>query len=243
MVIDRRSYGGLKAVNRRVVIESIDTEGGIKATSLGGEEIFQPADLDRAQHYGFKSNAPQETEGVMTSDAAGSLVIAERDPTYTPSDFNDVEGETILYSKDGCYVYLENDAVKIKNPDHNTSIVLDNSGNVSIENTSAGDKIELDNEGNVSIIASGRAGETSVNIKGSGNIELNQGGSGDIYLGNTCSDFAAMASEVDNAITSLRDKINSHVHVGVTTGSSTSGQVDSPLAVIGSVASNVVRVQ
>lgn len=133
MVKDRRSYGGLKATDRRVVIEAIDKEGGIKASSLGGEEIFQPEDLDRAQHYGFKSNAPKDSEGVLHSDAAGSIIIAERDRNQ-PSDFNDNEGETILYSKDGNYVYLKNDAIVVKHSGGSV-IKIENDNDIHIEHS------------------------------------------------------------------------------------------------------------
>lgn len=64
-----------------------------------------------------------------------------------------------------------------------------------------------------------------------------------ISLGPGATDFAAMASKVDTAISNLVTWANTHVHTGVTTGPGSSGTPGTPIAGQASVASGLVKLK
>lgn len=62
-----------------------------------------------------------------------------------------------------------------------------------------------------------------------------------VKLGKGATDFAALASKVDTAISNVVTWANAHVHTGVTTGPGSTGTVGTPLTGQASVAATIVK--
>lgn len=69
-------------------------------------------------------------------------------------------------------------------------------------------------------------------------IEITQAG---IALGHLASDFVALSSKVDAALAAIVDKLNSHVHPGVTAGAASTGTIAAVLPAQPSTASILTK--
>jgi hypothetical protein len=156
MPLDNPKRNVSRPFPQRVVIESIDSDGGVKGTGAGEEERYQPEELERVQHFGFKSIAPQNTEGVVYNDNGDLVTVGEKD-TNTPSDFTHAGGTTIVYDDQGNYLELAGTNIKIKHKS-GTEITINTNGTVEID-VASGQEIKLGRGGTHIGVARGSAVE------------------------------------------------------------------------------------
>jgi len=108
------------------------------------QELLQEADLDHAQHFGFKSGPPADTEAIVCDPDGGLSTVAEVDSVEdldthgTADQMPDVNsGDTCIYSQDGTYIFLDADGkLTIKAMTDNVEII-----------TEAGKQIKLGQDG------------------------------------------------------------------------------------------------
>jgi len=112
------------------------------------QELVQERSLDHAQHFGFTSHPPTDSEGIVADCDGGNTCIAERWSlenldTHGGSDqMPDLaSGDTCIYAKDGTYIFLDSTGkLTIKAMTDNVEIITESGKQVKLGQTMASTK-------------------------------------------------------------------------------------------------------
>lgn len=127
-----------------VEIQNMDEDLGVQCVGFGGEEVAQVENIEITGPYGEISRPPAASLGLRIWTSAGETIIAVQ--SYDePNDWENGEGEKMLYSSDGCYVYLQAGKITVKTPG-GLSVVLDDDANTIKIGEAPTKKVVLDGD-------------------------------------------------------------------------------------------------
>lgn len=228
----------------RAILTAVKDDKTIQQVSIQALANEALEKVERYQEFGFSSNPPAGTEGIMLSIGGnrGNSVIIATDNRATRKK-NLLSGESTLYTDDGTYIYLKkNGLVEIKTA---TKVLIDApdtefTGNVLIKGDTVIDKTLLVKDEatflkNVNVTLNvkvallvqaggytGPAGTGAVVI----NVPVQLGSSAPVTSGATITSTAAITTTADvtgggTTMATIKSTYNGHTHPDGTPNSGT----------------------
>jgi len=181
----------------KCVISEADDSRKVQTVSAEILKNERRRNIERFQEYGFTSNPPPETEGVMLSlmgSRTHKVVIATENRALRLKELN--PGESAIYDKDGNYVWLKNNGeIEVKT---STRVLLsvplvEMSGNCLIKGN-----LTVEGASNQQqAVTMGASLAVATTIVAGGNISS-----------------GANLADVTGTLAALRSAYNSHTHTG-----------------------------
>ena len=100
---------------QRVTLKKVDDSGEQQLVDVDGRDGVSPTEVLRIQPFGFTSNPPAGSEGIMITIASGDtpMVVGLESPSHRPK--GDPSGSSRQYDAAGSAVYMDGEGnVKIE---------------------------------------------------------------------------------------------------------------------------------